>query len=146
MNYIYWIYFAVSPKTCWFKRMSLSKDTIFTLGFIGGSLAVFPFLDDQTKFFLELLMIGGQFGIQVLIYVSIKTFFFQMKNGIAKFEYTLHTKKCTHNLWIYVAVKILGIAFVAKHSWIIKTNYFSWLFGFEKMYFVVILNDIMSLI
>ena len=47
--------------------MSLSKDLIMTLGLIGGSLAAFPFLDDKSKTFLELLLIGGQFGVQVWV-------------------------------------------------------------------------------
>jgi len=46
-------------------KMSCTKDNILTLGLIGGSLALFPFLDDPTKMFLELLLIGGQLGTQV---------------------------------------------------------------------------------
>ena len=42
-----------------------SKDNILTLGLIGGFMTLFPFLDDPTKMFLELLLIGGQLGIQV---------------------------------------------------------------------------------
>ena len=89
--YINRILFAVSPKTCWFKRMSLSKDTIITLGLIGGSLAVFPFLDDQTKFFLELLMIGGQFGIQVL----------NSHQCVNKNRSFFSNKKWNSKIWIY---------------------------------------------
>ena len=45
--------------------MNFSKDDLLTAGLIVASLVTFPFFDDRTKLFLELLMIGGQFGIQV---------------------------------------------------------------------------------
>ena len=45
--------------------MNFSKDDLLTAGLIVASLVTFPFFDDRTKLFLELLMIGGHFGIQV---------------------------------------------------------------------------------
>jgi hypothetical protein len=45
--------------------MPVSKDDILVYGLMGVSLAAIPFVDDRTKTFLQLLMIGAQFGIQV---------------------------------------------------------------------------------